>query len=60
MAYIELRKINKKFDNKTIFEDVSYTFEKGKRYGIIGRNGSGKSVLFKMISGLMYQDKVQW
>lgn len=57
MEHIVLNNISKKFDNNIIFDNVSYNFEKGKTYGIIGSNGSGKSVLFKIISGLIFADK---
>lgn len=56
MEYIVLDKISKKFSSNVIFDDVSYKFEKGKVYGIVGGNGTGKSVLFKLISGLMFVD----
>ncbi len=46
---IEIKKISKKFKNISILEDIDMTFEKGKIYGLIGRNGSGKSVLLKII-----------
>ena len=36
---------------------ISYSFESGKIYSIVGRNGSGKSVLLKIIAGLYLQDK---
>ena len=38
---------------KKVIDNVSYCFECGKIYGLVGNNGCGKSVLFKMISGLM-------
>lgn len=48
---IEVENATKKFENNTVFENVSLTLDEGKVYGIIGRNGSGKSVLFKLICG---------
>ena len=45
-----LENISKKFDNKGILNNVSYTFEKGKIYGLLGRNGVGKTTLFNCIS----------
>ena len=42
--------VSKKFDNKVILTDVSYTFEKGKIYGLLGKNGAGKTTLFNCIS----------
>jgi len=37
---------------KTIIDDISYTFEKGKFYGITGPNGGGKTTLSKLIMGI--------
>ncbi|MBO0481094.1 ABC transporter ATP-binding protein [Candidatus Enterococcus courvalinii] len=45
-----LENITKSFDEKVIFDDASFTFEKGKIYGLLGRNGSGKTTLFNCIS----------
>lgn len=45
---IELKNISVKLDDFELF-DLSYKFEKGKKYAIIGNNGSGKSVLLKTI-----------
>lgn len=53
MICIELRNVVKRFDKKTVINNITYSFETGKVYGIIGQNGCGKSVLFKLISGLM-------
>ncbi len=36
-----------------VFDDVSYTFEKGKLYGIVAVNGSGKTTLFRGLTGLI-------
>ena len=38
-------------------KNVSISFEKGKIHGIVGRNGSGKTVLFKCICGLMHPEE---
>ncbi len=43
----------KTFKESTALNHVSIDFEKGKIHGIIGRNGSGKTVLFKSICGFM-------
>ncbi len=50
---IEIKNIVKNYDNTAILNNVSITFEEGKIYGIIGRNGSGKSVLLKVMSGFV-------
>lgn len=49
--------ISKCFGKHTVLEDVSLHCEKGKIYGIVGYNGSGKSVLFKCICGFYSPDK---
>lgn len=41
------------FGAKPLFENVSIKFGKGKRYGLIGANGSGKSTFIKILSGLL-------
>ncbi len=43
----------KSFGEETVLKDVTVDFEKGKIHGIIGRNGSGKTMLFKCICGLI-------
>ena len=46
MDCIKSRSSFKIFGKKCVIDDVSYVFESGKIYGIIGTNGCGKSVLF--------------
>ena len=53
---ISVAHIEKKFGTETVMNDVSLEVERGKIYGIIGRNGSGKTVLFKCICGLLNND----
>lgn len=48
---IEMKNISKKFDGNVILKNVNLTFEDGHIYGFIGRNGSGKSVLLKILCG---------
>ena len=54
---IKLENVSKRFKNENVLKGISYSFESGKIYSIIGRNGSGKSVLLKIIAGLYLQDK---
>lgn len=49
---IEIKNLTKKFKDNVIIDDVSICLESGKIYGLIGRNGSGKSVFLKIITGL--------
>lgn len=48
---LELKDVSKMFGSNEIIKDVSLTMTDGRIYGFIGRNGSGKSVLLKMICG---------
>lgn len=53
---IKVNGICKSFKNEMVLKNVSAEFEKGKISGIIGKNGSGKTVLFKIICGFMKPD----
>ena len=48
---LELEHINKSFDDTIILDDFSYSFKKGEKIGIIGKNGVGKSTFLKIITG---------
>ena len=45
-----VNEIEKKFEEKEVLKGASFTFEKGKIYGLLGRNGAGKTTLFNCIS----------
>ena len=49
--YIQLTNISKTFGKQTVLQPLTMGFEEGMIHGIIGRNGSGKTVLMKMILG---------
>lgn len=53
---ININDISKSFKNEVVLQHISLQIEKGRIYGIIGRNGSGKTVLFKCICGLLLTD----
>ena len=53
---IQVEKACKHFGEQKVLVDVSMEFEPNKIYGIIGRNGSGKTVLFKSICGFITLD----
>lgn len=48
---IEVKKVSKTFKKTMILSNINLKFESGKIYGLVGKNGSGKSVLLKMICG---------
>ena len=52
MNIIEVKNVTKKFDDKIIVESLILNVKQGETIGIVGRNGSGKTVLLKMICGL--------
>lgn len=54
---IEVQDVTKSFKGVTVLHKINVSFEKGKIHGIIGRNGSGKTVLIKMICGLMHPNQ---
>lgn len=53
---IQLENISKKIKGNQVLDNISYTFEKGKVYGLYGINGSGKTMLLRAISGLLRMD----
>ncbi len=50
---IDVKNVNVTIGKNRILQDISVHFEKGKIHGLIGRNGSGKTVLMKCICGFM-------
>ena len=50
---IEIENLTKTFGTQTVISDISMTLVSGKIYGLVGRNGSGKTVLMKMILGFI-------
>lgn len=53
---IEIRGLSKTYGKHQVLKDIGVDFEKGKIHGIIGRNGSGKTVLMKCICGFTKPD----
>lgn len=53
---IELAKINKSFQDRVILKDFNYSFQRGERVGIIGKNGTGKSTFLNIITGSIQPD----
>ena len=54
---IEVKNVYKSFKNIEVLHDVSLQVDAGSICGIIGRNGSGKTVLFKCICGFLQTDR---
>lgn len=50
---IEVKNLNRKIDNQNVLSNINLEVNSGKIYGIIGRNGSGKSILLKTICGFI-------
>ena len=51
--YIQIKNVSKKIRNDLVLEKINLDLEKGKIYGFRGKNGSGKTMLFRAISGLI-------
>ncbi|HNL25403.1 MAG TPA: ABC-F family ATP-binding cassette domain-containing protein [bacterium] len=53
---LELRDIEHRFGNNTILNGFSYSFKKGERIGLVGRNGAGKTTFLEIITGRLHAD----
>ncbi|WP_088225750.1 ATP-binding cassette domain-containing protein [Desulfosporosinus sp. FKB] len=53
MSYLEVVNLCKEFKGQPILQNINLSLEKGKIYGFFGRNASGKTMLFRAISGLI-------
>src|SRR5690554_5229865 len=53
---IELHKVSKKYEDKVILNGFDYTFNKGERIGIIGKNGTGKSTFLNILTQTISPD----
>lgn len=56
MAYIEINDVTKSYGVQVVLNHVSVSWERGLIHGLIGRNGSGKTQLFKCICGYVTPD----
>lgn len=56
---IEMRNINKQFDGIAVLKDINFTVHEGEVHVLFGENGSGKTVLMKILSGILKQDSGQ-
>jgi len=55
-SLIQLNGIYKRFGSKVIFDNASVSIYEGRKIGVIGRNGAGKSTMFRIITGLEEAD----
>ncbi|WP_331477451.1 ABC transporter ATP-binding protein [Mediterraneibacter agrestimuris] len=55
-AAVKIIKLSKSFNREQILKEISHSFEAGKIHGIMGFNGSGKTVMFKCICGFLRPD----
>ena len=53
MKLLEVKNINKTFDNKEILKDVNFSIPNGKIVGLLGKNGAGKTTIIKLINDLL-------
>ena len=53
---IELKKVYKSYGEKVLLKGFDYTFKKGERIGIVGKNGVGKSTFINMLQGIEQPD----
>jgi len=53
---VEMKKVYKSYGDNLLLKGFDYTFKKGERVGIIGKNGAGKSTFLEILQGLMEPD----
>ena len=53
MNLLEIKNLNKSFDNKEILKDINLSLSSGKIVGLLGKNGVGKTTLIKLINDLL-------
>ena len=54
---IQVNGLSKSYGRQVIFDDIDFTVNAGERVGLVGRNGHGKTTLFRMILGQEYADE---
>ena len=54
--HVAIKALNKRFGQEQVLKDVSLSLEAGRIHGIIGRNGSGKTVMLKCVCGFLRPD----
>ena len=56
MDILQVKNITKKFDDRVIIDNVSFNIPRGRIVGLLGKNGSGKTTILKMINDLLTPD----
>lgn len=51
---VEVNRLNKTYGSETVIQDVSFTIEENKIYGLLGRNGAGKTTIMHMITAQLF------
>jgi ATP-binding cassette subfamily F protein uup len=59
MSLLTLRNLHHAFGGAPLFDGADFTIESGERVCLVGRNGTGKSTLLKLISGAIHADEVE-
>lgn len=57
MNILNIEHVSKIYGDKVIFDDITYGIHQGDKIGVLGINGTGKTTLLKIISGLEYADQ---
>lgn len=57
MNVLEIKNLSKSFDDKKIIDNVSFSISQGKLVGLLGKNGSGKTTIIKLINDLLTIDQ---
>jgi ATP-binding cassette subfamily F protein uup len=52
--YLSVERLTKSFDEKQLFEEITFGLEQGQKAALVGVNGCGKSTLLKVIAGLLH------
>jgi ATP-binding cassette subfamily F protein 3 len=53
MTQLQVSNVSVEFGATLLFRDVTFTVASGERWGVVGRNGTGKTTLFRLITGEM-------
>ena len=57
MNYLSVEELSKSYDEKKLFENITFGLDQGQKAALVGVNGTGKSTLMKVIAGIEAPDK---